>query len=78
MNLPKSPAFLGNFCKCVKILNFSSEIIFGHLLQTFGDFYLVTLVLTHVRRYLICQPIVVIFAFDGFKFLAGGEYTSIV
>ena len=28
-NLPKSPTFLGNFCKGVKILNFSSEIILG-------------------------------------------------
>ena len=29
INLPKSPTFLGNFCKGVKIFNFSSEIIFG-------------------------------------------------
>ena len=29
--LPKSPTFLGYFCKGVKILNFSSEIIFGQL-----------------------------------------------
>ena len=44
--LPKSPTFLGNFCKGVKILhfNFSSEIIFGELIQTFGDFLLVILV----------------------------------
>ena len=34
---------LGNFCKSVKIFHFSSEIIFGKLLQTFGDFLLVTL-----------------------------------
>ena len=27
INLPKSPTFLGNFCKGVKIYNFSSEII---------------------------------------------------
>ena len=27
--LPKSPTFLGNFCKGVKIFNFSCEIIFG-------------------------------------------------
>ena len=39
----QSPTFLGNFCKVVKIYHFSSEIIFGHLLQTFGDFFLVTL-----------------------------------
>ena len=43
ISLPKSLTFLGNFCKGVKILNFSSEIIFGQLLQTFGYFYLVTL-----------------------------------
>ena len=35
INLPKSPTFLGNFCKCVIIYHFSSEIIFGQLLQTF-------------------------------------------
>ena len=28
INLPKSPTFLGNFCKDVKIYLFSSEIIF--------------------------------------------------
>ena len=44
INLPKSPTFLGNFCKGVKIFHFSSEINFGQLLQTFGDFSLVTLV----------------------------------
>ena len=43
MNLPKSPTFLGNFCKGAKIIQFSNEILFGQLLQTFGDFYLVTL-----------------------------------
>ena len=47
INLPKSPTFLGNFCKCVKIFNFSSEIIFGQLLQTFGNFLLVTLFVTN-------------------------------
>ena len=30
--LPKSPSFLGNSCKGVKIYNFSSDIIFGELL----------------------------------------------
>ena len=30
--LPKLPTFLGNFCKGVKIFNFSSEILFGQLL----------------------------------------------
>ena len=29
ISLPKSPTFLGNFCKGVNIYNFSSEIIFG-------------------------------------------------
>ena len=32
INLPKFPSFLGNFCKCVKIYHFASEIIFGQLL----------------------------------------------
>ena len=39
INLPKSPTFLTNFCKCVNIIHFSSEIIFGQLLLTFGDFF---------------------------------------
>ena len=43
IKLPKYPSFLGSFCKGVKIIHFSNEIIFGQLLQTFGDFYLVTL-----------------------------------
>ena len=43
INLPKSPTILGNFCKGVKIYTFSSEIIFGQLLYTFGDIFLVTL-----------------------------------
>ena len=30
--LPKSPTFLGNFCKCVKTFHFYSEVIFGQLL----------------------------------------------
>ena len=47
INLPKSPTFLGNFCKGFKIYHFSSEIVFGQLLQTFGNFYLVTLVPNH-------------------------------
>ena len=46
INLPKSPTFLGNFSKVVKIYHFSTEIIFGQLLQTFGDFFVVTLTLT--------------------------------
>ena len=43
INLPKSLTFLGNFCKRVKIYHFTSEIIFGQLLKTFGNFLLVTL-----------------------------------
>ena len=52
INLPKSPTFLGNFCKGVKIFNFSSKIIFGQLLWTFGDFFLVTLILPHSVSFL--------------------------
>ena len=37
-NLPESHTFLGNLCKGVKTFNFWSEIIFGQLLLTFGDF----------------------------------------
>ena len=43
-NLPKYITFLGNFCKGIKMYHFSSETIFGQLLHTFGDFYLVTLI----------------------------------
>ena len=43
INLPKSPTFLGTVCEGVKIYHFSNEIIFGQLLKTFGDFFLVTL-----------------------------------
>ena len=32
INLPKSPTFLGIFCKGDKILIFSSKMIFGQLL----------------------------------------------
>ena len=45
ISLTKSTTFLGNFCKGVRIFYFSSEIIFGQLLYTFGDFLLVTLLL---------------------------------
>ena len=47
INLPTSPTLSGNFCKVVKFFNSTSEIIFGRLLQTFGDFLLVTLTLPH-------------------------------
>ena len=50
IKLPKSPTFLGNFCKGVKIYHFSSEIIFGQLLLTFGDFFLVTLPVSNDQR----------------------------
>ena len=43
INLPKSPTFLGIYCKVVKIYHFSSEIIFRQPLKTFGNFFLVTL-----------------------------------
>ena len=39
IKLPKSPTFLGNFCKGVKIYYFSSEIIFRQLVLMFGDFF---------------------------------------
>ena len=44
INLHISPTLLGS--KGVNIFNFSSKIIFGQLLRTFGDFLLVTLLLT--------------------------------
>ena len=48
--LHKSPTLLGKFCKGAKIIHFSSEIIFGQLLLTFVDFYLVTLLQIHLLR----------------------------
>ena len=39
IKLPKSPTFLGNFCKGVKFYHFSTEIIFRQLLQTIIDFF---------------------------------------
>ena len=44
INLPKSPTFVGIIFKGLKIYHFSGEIIFGQLLLTIGDFFLVTLV----------------------------------
>ena len=49
--MPKSPTILRQFCNGVKIMNFSSEIIFGQLLYTFGDFYLVTLLEAVIKGY---------------------------
>ena len=46
----KSFTFLGNFGKGVKIFNFTSLIIFGQFLWTFGDFLLVTLLGRYLRR----------------------------
>ena len=38
INLPKSATFLGNFCKGVKIYNFSSEIILGNFYRHLAIF----------------------------------------
>ena len=63
----------GIFCKGVKIYHFSSEIIFGQVLKTFGDFFLVTLIFvgpaaTYKRhifvendQFLICQSLFCVF-----------------
>ena len=48
INLPKSPTFLGKFCKGVEIFHFSSEIIIGQTFKRFGDFLLVTLLMIHL------------------------------
>ena len=40
---------LGKFCRGIKIFHFSSGIIFGQLLLTFGDFLLVTLPPTYLQ-----------------------------
>ena len=58
INLPNLLPFLGNSCKGVNIYHFSSEIIFGQILQTFGDFYLVTLLLMHFTS--VCTVIIFI------------------
>ena len=50
-NLPQSPPLLGNFWKGVKIFIFSNVTIFGQLLETFGDFYLVTLYLMGIESW---------------------------
>ena len=41
---------LGKFCKGFKNFLFSSEIIFGPLLKTFGDFLLVTLIMKDIPK----------------------------
>ena len=47
--LAKSPTFSGNFWIGIKIFQFSSEIIFGQLLLTFGVLLLVTLIVSLVQ-----------------------------
>ena len=48
---------LGNFCMGVKSYHFCSEIIFGQLLQTFGNFFLVTLAIgTNVQMFQFRYP----------------------
>ena len=49
---PKLPTLLGNFSKVVEIFHFASEIIFGQLLLTFGDFLLVTLSMSGMGKQL--------------------------
>ena len=39
INLPKSPTYLGNFCKGVKIYRFSSEIILGNFYRHLAIFF---------------------------------------
>ena len=46
---PNLSHYQGIFCKEIKIYHFSSEIIFGQVLQTFDDFFLVTLPAIHNR-----------------------------
>ena len=53
--LPKLPTLLGNFCKGVKIIHFSCEIVFGQLLWTFVNFHLVTLILSAIFELMTSQ-----------------------
>ena len=39
INLPKSPTFLGNFCKGVIIYHFTTEIIFGNFYRHLAIFF---------------------------------------
>ena len=39
INFPKSPIFLGNFCKGVKISHFSCEIILGNFFRHLAIFF---------------------------------------
>ena len=60
------------FCKGVRIYRFSSEIIFGQLLSTFGNFFLVTLV---VSQYSISQSVITDLILFG-RNLEGHEQTN--
>ena len=55
--VPKLSTFRAIFCKGVNISHFSNEIIFGQLLQTFGNLILVTLQLQ--------QPVFTSFCVNG-------------
>ena len=48
-------------CKGVKIYHFSSEIIFGQLLKTFGTYFLVTLVTIDDAFLVAAEPLLVSF-----------------
>ena len=51
------PKFLGIVREGVKMFHFSSEIIFGQLLLTFGNFLLVTLLVSHQNACARCLRI---------------------
>ena len=61
INLPKSPTFLGNFFKVVKIYHFSNKIIFVQLLWTFGNFLMVTLFVTKFVLFMDYQKMLQIY-----------------
>ena len=44
INLPKSLKLIGNFCKCVKIFHFSSEIILGNLIFFWSHWWWLALI----------------------------------
>ena len=59
IKLPKSPTFFGSFCKGVKIYHLFSEIIYGQLLKTFGNFFLLTLSGSVSKKYRLCSALIV-------------------
>ena len=63
--LPKSPTLLDNFCKDVKIIHLSSEIILGQLL-----FHLAIFIWSHWRGTDLVAVVVVLF--KKLKLLMGG------